>query len=330
MAPGMLVICEQRQGEIKRASYEAVSEAARLAAALGGEVSALVIGDKVKDKAASLAHYGAKAVFVADDPRLGSYAVEAYCNVAKKVCDEVSPDLVMMPATSLGKDLGPRLAARLGAGLASDVTATDVSGGSLVLTRPIFAGKALMSLKVTSQPQLVTFRPKVMPLAEPDTSRTAEMKDVDTGGLLDAIHTVVVRTEKTATGRPDVSEADIIVSGGRGTKAPENFKLLEELADLLGAAVGASRAAVDAGWRDHQDQVGQTGKTVTPNLYIACGISGAIQHLAGMLSSKCIVAVNKDREAPIFQICDYGIVGDLFEVLPIFSEEYRAMKASGS
>jgi len=330
MARAMLVICEQRQGEIKRATYEAVSEAARLAAQLGGEVSALLVGDKVKAKAAGLAQYGAKKVFVADDPRLATYSVDGYCNVAKKVCDEIQPEIILLSATATGKDLAPRLAARLGAGLASDVTATEVADGSLLLTRPIFAGKALITIKVISQPQMVTFRPKVMALADADASLAAEIKDVALDGLLDNIRTTVTQTVATATGRPDVSEADIIVSGGRGTKAPENFKILEDLADLLGAAVGASRAAVDAGWRDHQDQVGQTGKTVTPNLYIACGISGAIQHLAGMLSSKCIVAINKDPEAPIFQVCDYGIVGDLFEVVPIFAEEYKAIKSSGS
>lgn len=327
MARGILVVCEQREGEIKRATHEALSEASRLAAALGGEVAALLIGDKVKAKAASLAAFGAKKVFVADDARLGGYAVDAYTNVAKKVCDDFRPDFILLPATALGKDLAPRLAARLGAGLASDVIRTEVTDGSLVLTRPIFAGKALLSLKVTSQPQVITLRPKVMALAEPDAALSADVQDVALAGLLDTIRTTIIKTEKAATGRPDVSEADIIISGGRGTKAPENFKVLEELADLLGAAVGASRAAVDAGWRDHQDQVGQTGKTVTPNLYIACGISGAIQHLAGMLSSKCIVAINKDSEAPIFQVCDYGIVGDLFEILPLFTEECRAVKS---
>jgi electron transfer flavoprotein alpha subunit len=204
-----------------------------------------------------------------------------------------------------------------------------VADGGVVLTRPIFAGKVLLSLKVVAQPSVISLRPKVMTVIEPNAALSAEVTDVALDGLLDNIRTTVIKTEKAATGRPDVSEADIIVSGGRGTKAPENFKVLEELADLLGAAVGASRAAVDAGWRDHQDQVGQTGKTVTPNLYIACGISGAIQHLAGMLSSKCIVAINKDPEAPIFQVCDYGIVGDLFEIVPLFTEECRAVKSRG-
>jgi electron transfer flavoprotein alpha subunit len=329
MARGILVICEQRDGEIKRVTHEALSEASRLAAALGGEVAAVLVGDKVKPKAASLAPFGAKKVFVADDARLGGYAVEAYTNVAKKVCDELKPELILIGATALGKDLAPRLAARLGAGLASDVIRVEVADGGLTLTRPIFAGKVLLSLKVTAQPQVISLRPKVMALAEPNSALVAEIADVALDGCLDNIRTTITRTEKAATGRPDVSEADIIVSGGRGTKAPENFKILEELADVMGAAVGASRAAVDAGWRDHQDQVGQTGKTVTPNLYIACGISGAIQHLAGMLSSKCIVAINKDPEAPIFQVCDYGIVGDLFEIVPLFTEEYKAVKSRG-
>jgi electron transfer flavoprotein alpha subunit len=325
----MLVICEQRQGEIKRATYEALSEASRLAAKIEGAVSALLIGDKVKDKAAGLAQYGARTVFVADDPRLASYSAEGHAGVAKKVCDDLKPDFVFLPATATGKDLAPRLAAKLGAGVASDVIAADVEGSDVILTRPIFAGKALMTLKVISGSQVITLRPKVVAVAEPDPSLTAEVKDVPLDGLLENLRTSVTRTTQTATGRPDVAEADVIVSGGRGMKAPEHFRMLEDLADALGAAVGASRAAVDAGWRDHQDQVGQTGKTVTPNLYVACGISGAIQHLAGMLSSKCIVAINKDPEAPIFQVCDYGVVGDVFEIVPLLTEEYKAVKSGG-
>jgi len=329
MARGMLVICEQRQGEIKRATYEALSEASRLAGKMDGLVSALLIGDKVRDKASALAQYSAKTVFVADDPRLAAYSVEGYAGVAKRVCDDLKPDFVFLPATAIGKDLAPRLAAKLGAGLATDVIAVDVVGSDLVLTRPIFAGKALMNLKIVSGTQVVTFRPKVMALAEADAALTAEVKEVPLDGLLDNLRTTVVKTTQTAAGRPDVAEADVIVSGGRGMKAPEHFKMLEDLADTLGAAVGASRAAVDAGWRDHQDQVGQTGKTVTPNLYVACGISGAIQHLAGMLSSKCIVAINKDPEAPIFQVCDYGLVGDVFEIVPLLTQEYKAVKSGG-
>jgi electron transfer flavoprotein alpha subunit len=327
MARGMLVICEQRQGEVRRTTYEALSEAARLAVKLGGEVSALLIGDGVKDKAPSLARYGAKTVFVADHPKLAVYSAEGYAAAAKRVCDDAKPDFIFASATATGKDLAPRLGAKLAAGVASDVVAAEVDGGDLVVTRPIFAGKALLRLKVVTTPQIVTFRPKVMAVAEAEADAAAEIKDVPTDGLVEGIRTTVLETVQTATGRPDVSEADVIVSGGRGLKAPEHFKMLEDLADLLGAAVGASRAAVDAGWRDHQDQVGQTGKTVTPNLYVACGISGAIQHLAGMLSSKCIVAINKDPEAPIFQVCDYGVVGDVFEIVPLLTEEYRAVRS---
>jgi electron transfer flavoprotein alpha subunit len=326
MSKAILVIAEQRGGEIRKVTHEALSEGSRLAVAVGGEVSALLLGKGVKDKAASLAHYGARTVYVADHERLSAYSVEAYCNVTKKVCDDLKPGWVIMPATSLGKDLGPRLGAKIGAGLASDIVSTEVSDGHLVVTRPIYGGKVLMRLKVTSEPQVITIRPKVMPISEPDTSLTAEVKHVDVSDLVDEVRTSVKETIRTASERPDVSEADVIVSGGRGMKGPENFSMLEGLADLLGAAVGASRAAVDAGWREHQDQVGQTGKTVTPNLYIACGISGAIQHLAGMLSSKCIVAINKDPEAPIFEICDYGVVGDLFEIVPLLTQEYKSMK----
>jgi electron transfer flavoprotein alpha subunit len=326
MAQSILVIAEQREGEIRKVTYEALSEAARLAQAVGGEVAALLIGSNVKEKAASLGHYGAKKVFVADDDRLAAYSGQAYCEVSAKVCSDTNPALVLTSATSAGKDLAPRLAARLGLGLVSDAIAVEATDGDLTVTRPIYAGKALINLRITSQAGIISLRPKVMEISEPDTSLAADVEDVDLGGLLENIGTKVVEIKKAASARPDVSEADIIVSGGRGLKAPEHFSILEELADLLGAAVGASRPAVDSGWRDHQDQVGQTGKTVTPDLYIACGISGAIQHLAGMSSSKCIVAINKDPEAPIFGVCDYGLVGDIFEIVPLITQECKALK----
>jgi electron transfer flavoprotein alpha subunit len=327
MAQTILVIAEQREGEIRKVTYEALSEASRLAQPMGGEVVALLIGNNVKDKADSLGHLGAKTVFVADDDRLAAYSGEAYCAVAGKVCDDITPGLIITSATATGKDLAPRLAARLGAGLVSDVVAVEISNGDLVVTKPIYAGKALVNLSITSPVRMISLRPKVMPVSEPDTSLRPEIRDVDPRGLFENVRTRVVEMKKAASARPDVSEADIIVSGGRGLKAPEHFSILEDLADLLGAAVGASRPAVDSGWRDHQDQVGQTGKTVTPDLYIACGISGAIQHLAGMSSSKCIVAINKDREAPIFSICDYGLVGDVFEILPLMTQECKALKS---
>ncbi|MFH1314691.1 MAG: electron transfer flavoprotein subunit alpha/FixB family protein [Candidatus Eisenbacteria bacterium] len=327
MAQTILVIAEQREGEIRKVTYEALSEASRIAQATGGEVAALLMGSNVKDKAGSLSHYGARAVFVADDDRLATYSGQAYCDVVRKVCDDVAAGLIVMPATATGKDLAPRLAARLRAGLASDVIAVEASDGGLVVTRPVYAGKALVNLSITSKISVISLRPNVMEISEPDLSITTESKDVDLGGLLENVGTKVIETKKPTSGRPDVSEADIIVSGGRGLKAPEHFSMIEDLADLLGAAVGASRPAVDSGWRDHQDQVGQTGKTVTPDLYIACGISGAIQHLAGMSSSKCIVAINKDPEAPIFGICDYGLVGDVFEIVPLITQECKDLKS---
>jgi electron transfer flavoprotein alpha subunit len=327
MAQSILVIAEQREGEIRKVTYEVLSEACRLAQSTGGEVAALLVGSGIKEKAGSLSHYGAKTVFVADDTRLAAYSGQAYCDVAAKVCEGLAPGWIMTSATTTGKDLAPRLAARLGVGLASDVVQVEISDGDVVITKPIYAGKALVKLRIVSPAGMLSLRPKVMEVADPDTSLTPEVKDVDLGGLLDNVGTTVVEVKKVASARPDVSEADVIVSGGRGLKAPEHFSLLEQLADILGAAVGASRPAVDSGWRDHQDQVGQTGKTVTPDLYIACGISGAIQHLAGMSSSKCIVAINKDPEAPIFSVCDYGLVGDVFEIVPLFTQECKALKS---
>jgi electron transfer flavoprotein alpha subunit len=324
MAQGVWAIAEQRDGEIRKISYEIVSEGRRLADALGQPLTAVLLGSGIKSKASELAQYGADRVLVADDPRLDPYTTDAYASVLTQLAKEGGPAVLLMGASVQGKDLSARLSASLGVGMAQDCMGFSVEDGNLIASRPIYAGKAYA--KVTFQnswPQMATARPKVMKINEPDPSRSAEV--VDAAFTLDdaELKTRVVDTIKDTSGKVDLTEADKIVSGGRGMKGPENYKILEELADLIGATVGASRSAVDAGWRPHKDQVGQTGKVVSPNLYVACGISGAIQHLAGMSTSKVIVAINKDPDAPIFQKADYGVVGDLFEVVPALTEEVK-------
>lgn len=324
MAQGVWTIAEQRDGEIRKITYEIVSEGRRLADALGQEVTVILLGSNIKEKAAELGQYGADKVLVADDSRLEPYTTDAYVSVISELVKANDPQILILGASVQGKDLAARLAASLDVGMAQDCTVFAIEDGNLVATRPIYAGKAYA--KVTFQnslPQMAAARPKVMSINEPDASRSAEVVDasftLDDGDL----KTKVVDVAKDESGKVDLTEADKIVSGGRGMKDPENYKILEELADLIGASVGASRAAVDAGWRPHTDQVGQTGKVVSPNLYIACGISGAIQHLAGMSTSKVIVAINKDEDAPIFQKADYGVVADLFDVVPALTEEVK-------
>lgn len=324
MAQGVWTIAEQRDGEIRKITYEIVSEGRRLADALGQEVTVILLGSNIKEKAAELGQYGADKVLVADDSRLEPYTTDAYVSVISELVKANDPQILILGASVQGKDLAARLAASLDVGMAQDCTVFAIEDGNLVATRPIYAGKAYA--KVTFQnslPQMAAARPKVMSINEPDASRSAEVVDasftLDDGDL----KTKVVDVAKDESGKVDLTEADKIVSGGRGMKDPENYKILEELADLIGASVGASRAAVDAGWRPHTDQVGQTGKVVSPNLYIACGISGAIQHLAGMSTSKVIVAINKDEDAPIFQKADYGVVADLFGVVPALTEEVK-------
>ena len=324
MAQGVWVIAEQRDGEIRKITYEITSEGRRLANELGQELTVVLLGSNVKDKAAQLGQYGADKVLVADDPRLGTYTTDAYVTVLTELVKANEPAILLLGASVQGKDLSARLSAALDVGMAQDCTAFGIEGGNLVATRPVYAGKAYV--KVTFEkgfPQMATARPNVMSISEPDASKSAEV--VDAAFSLDdaAMKTKVAEVLKDASGKVDLTEADKIVSGGRGMKGPENYKILEDLADLIGASVGASRSAVDAGWRPHSDQVGQTGKVVSPNLYIACGISGAIQHLAGMSTSKVIVAINKDEEAPIFQKADYGVVGDLFDVVPALTEEVK-------
>jgi electron transfer flavoprotein alpha subunit len=325
MRNNVLVIAEQRGGVLKKVSFEILGTGHELAATLGGKVEAALLGSKLDGLADSLAQYGATRVYVADDDGLASYSSEGYANTLAAVIDRVEPGIVLVGATAMGRDLAPRLAAQLGVGLASDCIALELDGGRLLATRPIFAGKALAKVKLNGDPQMVTVRANVLPAREPDTEKTAVIEPVPIAA--DDVRAKVVDVVGAGEGEIDVAEADIIVSGGRGVAGPEGFAPVRSLAKTLGAAVGASRAAVDAGWIEHAHQVGQTGKTVTPNLYVACGISGAIQHLAGMKTSKAIVAVNKDPEAPIFKVADYGIVGDLFEVVPLLEKEFKVLLA---
>ncbi len=323
MPGNVLVVAEHKDGDLKKVTFEMLGEGARIAENLGGVVEAALLGSTVGSLADALVHYGAAKVYLADAPSLEKYTNEGYTTVLAKLIQKAEPAVVLLGATPQGKDLAPRVAARLGLGLASDCTAFEVAAdGRLMITRPIYAGRAIATVIEKTIPQMVTVRPNVMVPLEPDSSRTAPVEKlaVETGDIRAKVIGLIQESGRQQVG---LSEAEIIVSGGRGLKGPENFCLLEELAEVLGAAVGASRAAVDAGWLDHSHQVGQTGKTVTPNLYIACGISGAAQHLAGMKTARYIVAINRDPDAPIFRVADYGIVGDLFEVVPILTEELK-------
>ncbi|HUL44009.1 MAG TPA: electron transfer flavoprotein subunit alpha/FixB family protein [Bacteroidota bacterium] len=319
----ILAFAEQREGKFKKAAFEATQTAKNIAGQLSGEAVALVVGDGIDGIAAQLGQYGAARVIAVQDPRLKNYSTTAYSKVVAEIAKQENASVIILPATQMGKDLSPRVSGKLGAGLAADCTALKVSNGEIVATRPVYAGKSLVDIRITSPVKIFTLRPNVF-TAVPGGNGSPNVQKA-TVNLTDADFAAKVTGIKIAEGRPDVTEAGIIVSGGRGMKGPEHFVLVEKLADVLGAGVGASRAVVDAGWRPHDEQVGQTGKTVSPSLYIACGISGAVQHLAGMSSSKYIVAINKDKDAPIFQIADYGIVGDVFEILPALTEEVRKL-----
>ncbi len=321
MIKNILVVIEQRDGKVKKSSLEAVSTASKLASETNSSVQAVILGGEIEN-CSSVAEYGISKINQFRNSDLQNYSPSAYTKIISEFANESGSDLIIIPNTSFGKDLAPRLAARLSAGCIMDIIHFEISSEELVCRRPIYAGKAMLDVKFLSDKKVLTLRPNVFK-AEKLSGTSAEiiLKEVTSPDL-----TTRVTEIKKSEGKLDVAEADIIVSGGRGVKGPENFHLIEELADTLGAAVGASRAVVDAGWRSHGEQVGQTGKTVSPSLYIACGISGAIQHLAGMSSSKYIVAINKDKDAPIFSVADYGIAGDLFEVLPKLTEEIKKMR----
>ncbi len=321
----VLVFIEQRDGKIRKASFEALTLGREVAAKTGGALGAVVAGSGIAGLAPELAAYGAAKVFVADKPELALYSCEGYTAALDAAVTAFAPAVVLVPATSMGKDVAPRLAARRKVGLLSDVMSLEVEGGRLVATRLVYSGKARAT--VTTDPgaalQIATPRPNVFP-ASKGAAGAGEVVALD---FAVTIRAKVVKMEVAETGEIDVAEADKIVSGGRGIKGPENWPILKALCHELGAALGASRAAVDAGWIDHSHQVGQTGKVVSPTLYVACGISGAIQHMAGMGSSKVIVAINKDAEAPIFKVATYGIVGDMFQIVPALTEAVKKAKA---
>jgi electron transfer flavoprotein alpha subunit len=319
----ILVFAEQRDNKFKKTAFEAVKTARLLADQLSGEVVAIVVGESVQSIAPALGGYGAHKVLVAEDGKLAHYAPTAYAKIVTEAALAQQASVVVLPATALGKDLAPRIAVKLDAGLASECTSLDVQGGEIIATRPVFAGKVLTQLKVNSAVKVFTLRPNVFSSGE-SSGASAPVEKYSTN-FTEHDFSCVVKEVKASSGKLDVAEANIIVTGGRGLKGPEGFGMIEDLAGALGAAVGASRAVVDAGWRPHEEQVGQTGKTVSPSLYVAVAVSGAIQHLAGMSSSKYIVAVNKDKDAPIFQLATYGIVADAFEIVPALTVEVKKL-----
>jgi electron transfer flavoprotein alpha subunit len=320
----IVVFLEQREGKLKKASLEAISEGRRLTDKTGGKLIGILIGHSISSLTDAISHFAPDKLYIADNPILEKYSTDAYVSLFATVIEKEDPSIILFPATAMGKDLSPRIAARLKTGLATDCTGLDIDDqGNLVAIRPMYAGKAIATVSFSKKPQIASLRPNVFTIEEKDGAKP-EIITMDVPLTKDDIKAQVVDLIKTSTGTVDLTEAEVIISGGRGVKCSENFEILQKLVDVLKGALGASRSAVDAGWIDHQYQVGQTGKVVSPQIYIACGISGAIQHLAGMSSSKYIIAINKDPDAPIFKVADFGIVGDLFQVVPALTEKLKA------
>ena len=317
----ILVFCETKDGKIRKPSLEALSEARRLADAAGKSLGALFVGAS-SEGAEEAAQYGADAILKVEAPSLAAYSSDGYAQAIVDAVKAKNATVLLAAATSAGRDVLPRAAARMLAGYASDVTGMAMEAGRLQVSRPVYAGKAIATTRFETDIQVATTRPNVFSLVTCPKAGAVENLPAPDGGFLAVVKEILSK----GTSHVDISEANVIVAGGRGMKDGANFKILEELAEALGGVVGASRAAVDAGWGlPHSMQVGQTGKVVSPTLYIACGISGAIQHVAGMSGSKVIVAINKDPEAPIFKLATYGIVGDLFEVVPELTKAAKAL-----
>ncbi|MGR6115885.1 electron transfer flavoprotein subunit alpha/FixB family protein [Aeribacillus composti] len=319
MARKVFVLGEIRDQFLRNVSFEAL--AAGKIISEGGEVVAGLIGENVRTLANDMIYYGADRVVIVEDEKLKYYSPDGYSQAVMAIIDSEKPDAIIFGHTALGKDLSPKIAAKLNAGLISDATAVEIVGGNVVFTRPIYSGKAFEKKIITDGIIFATVRPNNIPPLEKNESRSGEVASISVE--IKDLRTIVREVVQNAAEGVDLSEAKVIVAGGRGVKSAEGFEPLKELASVLGGAVGASRGACDANYCDYSLQIGQTGKVVTPDLYIACGISGAIQHLAGMSNSKVIVAINKDPEANIFNVADYGIVGDLFEVVPMLTEEFK-------
>ncbi|MCP3030512.1 electron transfer flavoprotein subunit alpha/FixB family protein [Halobacillus sp. A1] len=325
MSKKVLVIGEAREGTLRNVTFEAIAAANIISD--GGEVVGVLCGsDSLEDMGKEMIYYGADRVITVANEELKTYTSDGYGQAVLSVIDDETPEGIVMGHTSIGKDLTPKLASRLESGLISDATEVVAEGGRIVFTRPIYSGKAFEKKEITEGLTFATIRPNNIPAAARDEGRAGEVteKSVD----VQNIRTIIKEVIRKSTDGVDLSEAKVVIAGGRGVKSAEGFEPLEELAELLGGTVGASRGACDAGYCDYSLQIGQTGKVITPDLYIACGISGAIQHLAGMSNSKVIVAINKDPEANIFNVADYGIVGDLFDVLPKLIEEIKQMKVN--
>jgi electron transfer flavoprotein alpha subunit len=321
MSKKIVVLGEIRDNSLRNVSFEAIGAAKTIAD--GGEIIGLLLGQSVSALAPEMISYGADRVITVEDEKLKKYTADGYSQAILSVINDVKPDGIILGHTALGKDISPKLAAKLNSGLISDVTAIEAAGGNVVFTRPIYSGKAFERKIITEGLMVATIRPNNIAPLEKDESRTGEVSAAAVE--IKDLRSVIKEVVRKASEGVDLSEAKVIIAGGRGVKGTDGFNLLKELADVLGGAVGASRGACDADYCDYSLQIGQTGKVVTPDLYIACGISGAIQHLAGMSNSKVIVAINKDSEANIFNVADYGIVGDLFEVVPLLTEEFKKL-----
>lgn len=316
------LIAEHKEGQVKRVTLEILGELLKQ----GSDPTVLVLGAQNQGITDALGGGGASKVVFLESAELAQYSTEGYANAVHAYLSQHSPKVIAAGATSQGKDFLPRLAAKFAVGIAADCTEFKLAGDKVTVTRPVYAGKCTKNVDFQATPAVFSVRPNVIAMGTP-AKKTAQVEKI--AATVGQIRAKVTNVAQSGAKKVDLTEADIIISGGRSLKNAENFKILQDAASVIGAAVGASRAAVDAGYAPHDMQVGQTGKTVSPKLYIACGISGAIQHLAGMRTSKVIVAINKDPEAPIFTKADYGIIGDLFEVVPLLTEELKKLKAQG-
>jgi electron transfer flavoprotein alpha subunit len=321
---GVCVFVETAGGKLRKSAAEVLGEGRRQADRLGGPLDAFVVGKGVTPLAREVAALGADRVLVADGEPFRNFTIDGFLPAVRKALQASSPRLLLMAASVAGKDLAPAVSAATESALLTDVIALEAALDRVTVRKPVFAGKAIATLSASTPLVVVTLRPNVFAPAAASSGRSAPVEVVEASP--DSLRAVVKEILAKASEKLDLTEADVIVSGGRGLKGPENWHLVERLAEAVGGVVGASRAVVDAGWRPHEEQVGQTGKTVSPKLYIAVAISGAIQHLAGMRTSKCIVAINIDPEAPIFKVADYGIVGDAFQVCPILAEELKKLR----